>query len=165
MRITKACIIACRLTRPGNRHGNRRMTRNSITTMILFMMMFASVQGYCGDGVCELGMEDASWCEDCKCGDSTCDFREQALQWCPEECSSLMYISKQPNGSTIAGMTLSEQPAVQIFAKAGIRSTTSTQVSNITINTDILFLQYSSLHKLVIVYCRRHKNLFYRCYI
>jgi hypothetical protein len=140
MKIMEACILASRL-RPGNRlHGDRGMTRNMLPAMILLVMMLATVHGYCGDGVCELGMEDGSWCDDCKCGDSMCDFREQAFQWCPNECSSVMSISRQPNSSTIAGVPLSVQPSVQIFARAGIPSSTSAQVNNSTMSNDAAFV-------------------------
>jgi len=99
---------------------------------IILASLTTKAHGYCGDGQCELGSEDSSWCpDDCKCGDSLCDFQEQALKLCPRECSSLISMIRQPSESTVAGTALVVQPAVQIFSGPGIPSFTSSTVKSI----------------------------------
>ena len=70
---------------------------------------------WCGDGVCESGIEEAGWCaRDCSCGDGVCDESEAIAASCPQECLSRMHITAQPSPHAASRVAFQVQPALRI---------------------------------------------------
>ena len=74
---------------------------------------------WCGDGVCESGIEEAGWCaRDCSCGDGVCDESEAIAASCPQECLSRMHITAQPSPHAASRVAFQVQPALRIVGAA-----------------------------------------------